>query len=72
MKSEETRKKSTLWEYAESIIIALVLGLVIPPLVVQAFKIPSESMEPTLEIGDHLQCLDHPWLFILNLPSSIR
>ena len=28
MKSEETKKKSTIWEYAESIIIALVLALV--------------------------------------------
>jgi len=48
------QEKSTIWEYSESIIIALVLALVIRTFVIQAFKIPSGSMEPTLEIGDHL------------------
>ena len=34
--------------------MALVLALFIRTFVVQAFKIPSGSMEPTLEIGDHI------------------
>ncbi|MFH1897509.1 MAG: signal peptidase I [Candidatus Desantisbacteria bacterium] len=38
----------------EVIIPALILALLIRTFVVQAFKIPSESMVPTLEIGDHL------------------
>ncbi len=48
------RKKSIVREYAESIIIALLLALVIRTYLVQAFKIPSGSMEDTLVIGDHL------------------
>ena len=38
----------------EVIIPALILALLIRTFVVQAFKIPSESMVPTLQIGDHL------------------
>lgn len=48
------RTKSVFREYAEAIIIALLLALFIRTFVVQAFKIPSGSMEPTLLIGDHL------------------
>jgi hypothetical protein len=48
------RPKSVVREYAESIIIAVVLALVIRTFVVQAFKIPSGSMEDTLLIGDHI------------------
>ena len=47
-------KKSTVREYAEAIIIAVVLALFIRTFVVQAFKIPSGSMESTLLIGDHI------------------
>ena len=48
------RKKHIVREYAESIIIAALLALVIRTFVVQAFKIPSGSMEDTLAIGDHI------------------
>lgn len=48
------RRKSVVREYAESIIIAILLALVIRTYLVQAFKIPSGSMEDTLAIGDHL------------------
>jgi signal peptidase I len=48
------RRKSVVREYAESIIIAVVLALVIRTFVVQAFKIPSGSMEDSLLIGDHI------------------
>jgi len=47
-------KKGLLWEYTEAIITALVLALVIRAYVIQAFKIPSGSMIPTLLIGDHI------------------
>jgi signal peptidase I len=47
-------KKSTVREYFESIVIAVILALFIRTFVVQAFKIPTGSMEETLLIGDHL------------------
>lgn len=47
-------KKSTAREYFESILIAVVLALFARTFVVQAFKIPTGSMEPNLLIGDHL------------------
>ena len=49
-----SKKKSTFREYAEAIIIALLLALFIRTFIVQAFKIPSGSMLPTLQIGDHI------------------
>jgi signal peptidase I len=50
----ETFKKSTVREYFESIVIAVILALFIRTFVVQAFKIPTGSMENNLLIGDHL------------------
>ncbi|MEO8259626.1 MAG: signal peptidase I [Acidobacteriota bacterium] len=47
-------KKSTLREYFESIVTAVVLALFIRTFIVQAFKIPTGSMENNLLIGDHL------------------
>jgi signal peptidase I len=46
--------KSLLREYAEALTIALLLALVVRSSVVQAFKIPSGSMLPTLQVGDHI------------------
>ena len=46
--------KSTVREYFESIVIAVILALFVRTLVVQAFKIPTGSMENNLLIGDHL------------------
>ncbi|MBI1921562.1 MAG: signal peptidase I [Geobacter sp.] len=50
----EVKKKHIVREYAESILVAVLLALVIRTFVVQAFKIPSGSMEDTLAIGDHI------------------
>jgi len=47
-------KKSTAREYFESICIAVILALFVRTFVVQAFKIPTGSMENNLLIGDHL------------------
>lgn len=48
------KEKSTLREYAEAIIIALLLALFVRTFIIQAFKIPSGSMENTLLVGDHI------------------
>lgn len=48
------RKKSVWREYTEALLVALALALVIRTFIVQAFKIPSESMLNTLLVGDHL------------------
>ena len=47
-------QKSTAREYFESIVVAVILALFIRTFVVQAFKIPTGSMEPNLLVGDHL------------------
>jgi signal peptidase I len=47
-------KKSTAREYFESIVVAVILALFVRTFVVQAFKIPTGSMEPNLLVGDHL------------------
>ena len=47
-------KKSTLREYFESIVIAVILALFVRTWVLQTFKIPTASMENTLLVGDHL------------------
>jgi signal peptidase I len=49
-----TKTKSKIKEYAEAIIIAILIAFFIRTFVVQAFKIPSGSMKPTLLIGDHI------------------
>ena len=53
-RTDTVKKKSTFREYAEAAAIAILLALFIRTFIVQAFKIPSESMKPTLLIGDQL------------------
>jgi signal peptidase I len=50
----QVKSKSTFREYVEAIGMALLLALFIRTFIVQAFKIPSGSMIPTLQIGDHI------------------
>ena len=53
-RSRRKSKKPVWREYLEAILWALILALIIRTWAVQAFKIPSGSMKPTLLIGDHL------------------
>ena len=48
------RAKSKTREYIESLLIAVIIALFVRSIFIQAYKIPSGSMEPTLLIGDHL------------------
>ncbi|SDP39893.1 signal peptidase I [Desulforhopalus singaporensis] len=66
--SIKANKKSTFREYFEAICIAVLLALVIRTFIVQAFKIPSGSMLPTLQIGDHL--LVNKFIYGLRIPFS--
>ena len=59
-------KKGFFREWTEAIIVALVIALILRTFVVQAFKIPSSSMEDTLLIGDHL--LVNKFIYGTKLP----
>lgn len=62
-------QKTVVREYAEALIIALILALMIRTFIVQAFKIPTGSMEPTLLVGDHL--LVSKFSYSIHIPNEI-
>jgi signal peptidase I len=66
--AKKVNKKSKFREYLEAISIAIVLALLIRAFVIQAFKIPSGSMIPTLLIGDHI--LVNKFIYGLNIPFT--
>lgn len=66
--SKTKKTKSTLREYIEAFAIAILLALFIRTFIVQAFKIPSGSMLPTLQIGDHL--LVSKFIYGIKMPFS--
>ena len=47
-------RKTTTREYIEAIGTAVLIALFLRAFVVEAFKIPSGSMIPTLQVGDHI------------------
>ncbi len=51
---EAPPRKSAAREYTEAFLVALALAIVLRTFFVQAYKIPSGSMEPTLLVGDHI------------------
>jgi signal peptidase I len=60
--------KKFIKEYLEPIVIAILIALFIRTFVVQAFKIPSGSMEPTLLVGDYL--LVNKFIYGLRIPYT--
>jgi signal peptidase I len=62
-------QKSAGREYVEAFGVALLLAIVLRTFFIQAYKIPSGSMEPTLLVGDHIivNKLDYGF----RLPDSI-
>ncbi|MBI3783742.1 MAG: signal peptidase I [Deltaproteobacteria bacterium] len=51
---QQTASKSRLRQNAESLLLAVLVALVVRSSVVEAFWVPSGSMLPTIQIGDHL------------------
>ena len=51
---ETTQKKSTVREYYEALLIAVIFVNFARIFVFQAFKIPTGSMEDNLKVGDHI------------------
>ena len=68
-KEAEAPKKRIAREYTEAILIALLLALLIRTFIIQAFKIPSGSMENTLLIGDHI--LVSKFSYGTHIPNEI-
>ncbi|HDR16898.1 MAG TPA: signal peptidase I [Desulfobacteraceae bacterium] len=63
------KKRKSVWrEYLEAAVIAVILALFIRTFVVQAFKIPSGSMEPTLLVGDHI--LVNKFIYGIKMPFT--
>ena len=61
------KKKSNIRETIEAVVVAFLIALVIRTFVIQAFKIPSGSMIPTLLVGDHILVSK----FLLGTPVDI-
>ncbi len=62
------QKKKIFKEYLEPIVTAILIALFIRAFVVQAFKIPSSSMEPTLLVGDHI--LVNKFIYGIRIPFT--
>ncbi len=54
METEQEGFLEKVREWVKDIVVALILALIIRTFIVQAFRIPSGSMIPTLLVGDHL------------------
>jgi signal peptidase I len=68
MGPKRMREKKFVKDYLEPILIAVLIALFIRTFVVQAFKIPSSSMEPALLVGDHLMV--NKFIYGLRIPST--
>lgn len=60
--------KAVLWDWTESIVVALILALIIRTFVIQAFKIPTGSMRQTLLEGDAI--LVNKFIYGVKIPFT--
>jgi signal peptidase I len=67
---ESATRPSKIKEYSEILIAALLLALIVRTFFFAAFKIPSGSMLPTLQIGDHL--LVNKIVYGLKIPFIMK
>jgi signal peptidase I len=64
MQNARTRAHAMLREYIESLLVAVAIALLIRFFVVSAYRIPTTSMWPTLQVGD--------FVFAFKLPYGVR
>ncbi|HQN68081.1 MAG TPA: S26 family signal peptidase, partial [Smithellaceae bacterium] len=65
-KKSGASSKAKVQEFIEAIIVAILIAVVVRTLIVQAYKIPSSSMAPTLLVGDHL--LVNKFIYGVKIP----
>ncbi len=61
-------KRTVFQEYSEAFVVAVILAILIRAFIVQAFKIPSSSMESTLLVGDHI--LVNKFIYGVRIPFT--
>jgi signal peptidase I len=64
----QKRSRVVFQEYSEAFVVAVILAIVIRAFIVQAFKIPSGSMESTLLVGDHI--LVNKFIYGVRVPFT--
>ena len=62
------QKKKIFKDYLEPLVLAVLIALFVRTFVIQAFKIPSGSMEPTLWVGDYL--LVNKFIYGIKIPFT--
>lgn len=67
-KRRKAKKKGVLREYVEAIVVAVFIALCLRAFVIEAFKIPTGSMIPTLKIGDHI--FVNKFIYGLRIPYT--
>jgi signal peptidase I len=64
------KKKNVARDWAEALVVAFVIAMIIRAFVLQAYRIPSSSMEDTLLKGDHI--LATKYNYGLTIPFTTR
>ena len=65
-REKKQKSRNSTWDWIQSLGVALILALMIKASIVEAYKIPSASMESTLLVGDFL--LANKFIYGMRLP----